>query len=307
MTFSREICRNHRELEAVQPTLGKDRRTSTKSATQIAIGNSATRIVDIKGSDDSGGHRVLGRQELDQLRLVLSGPYQEPIGSEELRGELWFRFRSAFKPLINAGKLGVVLFQFPPWFVYRRANLEHITVCVEAMEGFRIAVEFRHRSWFDDNHRENVLECEQSLGLAHVVADEPQGFANSIPSIWRITTPEVAVVRLHGRNRETWNQKGLASSTDPISIRPGRYVTWRIRSRNSQRMREMSMSFSTTISEISRNAMQQNCSNFGLRRDSRPEPNLKRFGSGRDTNRPHQTTTVTSISPSLRSTLMPTS
>lgn len=134
--------------------------------------------------------------------------------SEELRGELWFRFRSALKPLINAGKLGVVLFQFPPWFVYRRTNLEHITVCMEAMEGFRIAVEFRHRSWFDDNHRENVLEFERSLGLAHVVVDEPQGFANSVPSIWRVTTPEVAVVRLHGRNRETWNQKGLASSTD---------------------------------------------------------------------------------------------
>lgn len=133
---------------------------------------------------------------------------------EELRGELWSRFRSALKPLRDAGKLGVVLFQFPPWFVYQQSNLEHIAVCARVMEGFRIAVEFRHRSWFDDKHREDVLEFERSRGLTHVVVDEPQGFASSIPSIWEITSPDMAVVRLHGRNRETWNQKGLASSTD---------------------------------------------------------------------------------------------
>ncbi|MGX2041402.1 DUF72 domain-containing protein [Methylocaldum sp. MU1018] len=133
---------------------------------------------------------------------------------EELLGELWLRFRSALKPLKDAGKLGVVLFQFPPWFVYQRSNLEHIDVCSQAMEGFRMAVEFRHRSWFDDGQRESVLEFERSHGLTHVVVDEPQGFANSIPPLWEITSPEMAVVRLHGRNCETWNRKGLESSTD---------------------------------------------------------------------------------------------
>jgi len=133
---------------------------------------------------------------------------------EELRGELWLRFRSALKPLKEASKLGVVLFQFPPWFVYRRSNFEHIAVCAQLMEGFRIAVEFRHRSWFEDKHCEETLEFERSRGLTHVVVDEPQGFANSIPSIWEITSSEIAVVRLHGRNREAWNQKGFESSTD---------------------------------------------------------------------------------------------
>ncbi|MDV3241480.1 MAG: DUF72 domain-containing protein, partial [Methylocaldum sp.] len=133
---------------------------------------------------------------------------------EELRGELWSRFRSALKPLKHAGKLGVVLFQFPPWFVYRQSNLEHIAACARVMEGFRIAVEFRHRSWFDDRHREDVLEFERSRGLTHVVVDEPQGFASSIPSVWETTSPEIAVVRMHGRNRETWSQKGLESSAD---------------------------------------------------------------------------------------------
>ncbi|CAI8861070.1 DUF72 domain-containing protein [Methylocaldum szegediense] len=133
---------------------------------------------------------------------------------EELRDELWQRFRSALRPLKDAGKLGVVLFQFPPWFVFRQSNLEHIAACARMMEGFRVAVEFRHRSWFDDQHRENALEFERRLGLTHVVVDEPQGFASSIPSVWEVTTPEIAVVRLHGRKRETWSQKGLESSAE---------------------------------------------------------------------------------------------
>jgi uncharacterized protein YecE (DUF72 family) len=133
---------------------------------------------------------------------------------EELCVELWTRFRSAIRPLQAAGKLGVVLFQFPPWFVYGRQNVEHIEECAKIMAGCRIAVEFRHRSWLDEAHRAEVLEFERAHGLAHVVADEPQGFANSIPAVWEATSPEVAVVRLHGRNAATWNIKGAESSAE---------------------------------------------------------------------------------------------
>ena len=35
---------------------------------------------------------------------------------------------------------------------------------------------------------------------------------NTIPSVWEVTHPELAIVRLHGRNHETWNKKGLISS-----------------------------------------------------------------------------------------------
>lgn len=35
----------------------------------------------------------------------------------EVLDELWARFRSALNPLRSTGKLGVVLFQFAPWFV----------------------------------------------------------------------------------------------------------------------------------------------------------------------------------------------
>jgi uncharacterized protein YecE (DUF72 family) len=132
---------------------------------------------------------------------------------EELLEELWERFRSAIQPLRDAGKLGVVLFQFPPWFVYRPSNFDHILACQRILGGCPIALEFRNRTWFDGKHREEVLDFERRNGLAHVVADEPQGFPSSIPALWEVTAP-TAVVRLHGRNRETWDQKGLSSSAE---------------------------------------------------------------------------------------------
>ena len=32
--------------------------------------------------------------------------------------------------------------------------------------------------------------------------------------MWQVTSPDVAVVRLHGRNRDTWEKKGLAAASD---------------------------------------------------------------------------------------------
>jgi uncharacterized protein YecE (DUF72 family) len=35
------------------------------------------------------------------------------------------------------------------------------------------------------------------------VLDEPQGFPSSVPAVWEATSPDLAIVRLHGRNRAT--------------------------------------------------------------------------------------------------------
>jgi uncharacterized protein YecE (DUF72 family) len=128
--------------------------------------------------------------------------------------EMWRRFRLALEPLRHAGKLGAVLFQFPPWFYYRRSNLAHIAHCAQFLEGYQIAVEFRNRTWFDDKHRSEVLAFERENALAHVVVDEPQGFSSSIPSVWEVSSPNLAIFRLHGRNAETWDKKGLVASSE---------------------------------------------------------------------------------------------
>lgn len=131
----------------------------------------------------------------------------------EIRDELWRRFIEALAPLKDAGKLGAVHFQFAPWMLRNRAGMAHVEHCVEKMQGHLLAAEFRHATWFSGEHLEQTIDWERSLGLVHTAVDSPQGFANCVPCVWEVTNPKLAILRLHGRNRETWNRKGLAASS----------------------------------------------------------------------------------------------
>jgi uncharacterized protein YecE (DUF72 family) len=132
----------------------------------------------------------------------------------ELADELWERFRVALQPLKAAGKLGTVLFQFPHWFIPNRTGYAHILSCAENMEGIQLAVEFRNKIWFTEDRRERVLGFLREHELVHVIVDEPQGFPSSVPPVWEVTSPKLAIVRFHGRNKETWEKKGLASAAE---------------------------------------------------------------------------------------------
>ncbi len=133
---------------------------------------------------------------------------------EEIRAELWRRFIDALAPLRAAGKLGLVHFQFPPWLVCNAAGHAHVRHCVERMAGHVLSVEFRHRSWFDPAHTASTLAFERELGVVHTVVDGPQGFSNSVPQVWETTHPTFALLRLHGRNTQTWNIKGATAASD---------------------------------------------------------------------------------------------
>src|SRR2546422_137172 len=52
---------------------------------------------------------------------------------EQARDELWEMFQAAVEPLRAAGKLGSVLFQFPPWFTYGKQHLDHILTCADKL------------------------------------------------------------------------------------------------------------------------------------------------------------------------------
>jgi uncharacterized protein YecE (DUF72 family) len=78
-----------------------------------------------------------------------------------------------------------------------------------------IAVELRHESWFaDEHHCNSTLAFMRERQFCHVVVDEPQGLPGSIPLVWEVTHPDLAVFRLHGRNAEMWNRKGLATASE---------------------------------------------------------------------------------------------
>jgi uncharacterized protein YecE (DUF72 family) len=131
----------------------------------------------------------------------------------EILDELWRRFSEALEPLRQAGKLGAVHFQFAPWLLHNREGHAHVQECVRRMEGYLLSVEFRNKSWFEGANSDKTIAFERELGVVHTIVDGPQGFANCVPCVWEVTSPKFALVRLHGRNRETWNIKSDASSS----------------------------------------------------------------------------------------------
>lgn len=132
----------------------------------------------------------------------------------EIRDELWRRFIEAISPLRETGKLAAVHFQFAPWVLRNRDGHARVEECVTRMAGFHVSVEFRNATWFAPDHLQGTLQFERTLGVTHTVVDGPQGFSSSIAQVWEATNPHLAILRLHGRNSQTWDAKGLAAASD---------------------------------------------------------------------------------------------
>ncbi|MFN2469945.1 MAG: DUF72 domain-containing protein [Gaiellaceae bacterium] len=155
-------------------------------------------------------HPVKGDQLPPDLRedapLDERGRVERP--SREFRGEVFRRFREALEPLRTAGKLGGILFQFPPYVVPRDSSYEYLEWAVGQLEGDEPLVEFRHRSWYEDDQVAETLALLERLGASHVVVDAPKVEAKNVPPTVLAVTGPTAYVRFHGRNASTWNVRG---------------------------------------------------------------------------------------------------
>jgi uncharacterized protein YecE (DUF72 family) len=129
----------------------------------------------------------------------------------EVRELAFQMFRGALEPLNAAGKLGVLVFQFPPYFTRRAANLNYLAALKDRLPGANIAVEFRHPSWVipESNYAE-TMNFLRNHGLYYVSVDEPQSSA-TLPSFLAVTG-EYAYVRFHGRNRANWFKRGTTTA-----------------------------------------------------------------------------------------------
>jgi uncharacterized protein YecE (DUF72 family) len=144
----------------------------------------------------------------DVLRLLPPDARRTRRGEVEARAfppealdEAFRLFRAALSPLVDSGKLGYVLFQLAPWVRFGASWLDFLARLPARLPGWRLAVEFRDRSWFPE-HAAETLGVLQSAGLAHVVVDAPLA-VNAIPRVVTVTAP-TAVLRLHGRHAEGW-------------------------------------------------------------------------------------------------------
>ncbi|MBI3965154.1 MAG: DUF72 domain-containing protein [Chloroflexi bacterium] len=122
---------------------------------------------------------------------------------EEPTADDFDRFASALRPVDEAGKLGCVLFQFPPWFKHAPENFDYIRECRDQMPDYQLAIEFRHGSWVSRANVDETLHFLREEGLAYVCVDEPQFRGSTVPPLAEATA-DLSVVRFHGRNYKNW-------------------------------------------------------------------------------------------------------
>ena len=121
--------------------------------------------------------------------------------------EIWTRFLSALDPLVEAGKLGALLFQFPPWFGIRKSNKEYMLEVASRCKPLRAVFELRNASWFEGANRNETLDFLRAHQLPFVCVDMPQGYKSSIPPVVAATA-DLAVVRFHGHS-DKWTSTDI--------------------------------------------------------------------------------------------------
>jgi uncharacterized protein YecE (DUF72 family) len=108
------------------------------------------------------------------------------------------KYREAIEPMVQAGRLEAVLFQFPYSFHYTTDNRRYLGDLLSCFAGVPLAVEFRVAEWY----HAKVIEGMQKQGAALVSLDMPE--LAKLPPTMDVVTAPFAYIRLHGRNTETW-------------------------------------------------------------------------------------------------------
>lgn len=139
--------------------------------------------------------------------------------SRELRDAVIDSLLEALGPM--GDKLGGILLQLPPFVVAGDAQRAEVERIIARCAPVRVAVEFRHRSWVTDGERERTMDMLGARDAAYVCVDAPRiAAASAMPPVVEVTCPELAYLRLHGRNADTWHTgKTVAERYDHVYTR----------------------------------------------------------------------------------------
>ena len=107
------------------------------------------------------------------------------------------KFKSGIQPLVEAEKLGCILFQFPASFKHTPQGMDQLRSLLEQFADFPKAVELRHQSWG------GILPTLDGLNAVPAFIDEPK-FRDSIRQDLETVSRRFLYLRLHGRNFEKW-------------------------------------------------------------------------------------------------------
>jgi uncharacterized protein YecE (DUF72 family) len=106
--------------------------------------------------------------------------------------------REGMDALLNAGKLGAVLLQFPWSFKNTDEERVYLSKLLNRFKDYPLVLEIRHLSW----NNPQIYEWLEELAVGICNVDQPL-FRKSIKPA-ALSTSQVGYVRLHGRNYQDW-------------------------------------------------------------------------------------------------------
>ncbi len=125
-------------------------------------------------------------------------------------------FRNYLDPLMESGRLGAILLQFPWSFKNSDESRQKLTQIFRAFQAYPKAVEVRHASF----QNEDFFSFLDEHDVAFVNIDQPL-FHESVKPDDRVTGP-LAYVRFHGRNYEKWFAHNYLYSPEELEPWVGR-------------------------------------------------------------------------------------
>ncbi len=116
--------------------------------------------------------------------------------------DVFKKYRDAIAPLVQSGRLGAVLAQFPPAFKNTPDNRNYLYYLHEQLPGVPLVVEFRNNTW----QKQEVFDFLKQQGISCCCVDEPEH--RDLPDRRAVFTAEPAYVRFHSRDAGRWYAKG---------------------------------------------------------------------------------------------------
>jgi uncharacterized protein YecE (DUF72 family) len=104
-------------------------------------------------------------------------------------------FKKGIAPLVEAGKLGCILFQFPASFRHTQETMDRLKSLLDQFGDYPRVTELRHRSWGD-------VDSVTSISAVPAFIDEPK-FKDSIRQELQPGAP-LLYLRFHGRKFDKW-------------------------------------------------------------------------------------------------------
>jgi uncharacterized protein YecE (DUF72 family) len=126
-------------------------------------------------------------------------------------GRLLPLYLENLQPLFEARRFGAFLLVLSPNFSPGRHQLEELDPLVGAVRPHPLAVELRHADWVNEKNRSRTLEFFRDRRLTWVAVDMPRIEGSELmPPVDEVTQPDLAYLRLHGRNPNYLEAKSAA-------------------------------------------------------------------------------------------------